>query len=295
MTNKYILGGGIAGLIFAFYNKNFKIISEDIGGQMKNNFSLGPRLLEDNKYSRKLLTDLKIKIVPEKIKVGFFYDSELHSKPNKNFLKEYFLKSRGIKHTDQKFVLNNNKTEMKILKINFEQIIEKLKTKLFSRIISEKILTILDKTILTNKNEYKYKTIVNTIPLNIFLGLYGRYNKNYFSESVTYVLLKKEYFDFKQYDFIYFCGNELFYRLSQTDDNKIVAEIKKEISENKLKKIFGKFLINFKVLKNSQIVSGPAKEKINENIFCFGRYGTWNRKYKTDTIIKGALAWQKKE
>ncbi|MEK6881099.1 MAG: FAD/NAD(P)-binding protein, partial [Nanoarchaeota archaeon] len=68
---KIVLGGGIAGLIFAFYNKNFTVISPDVGGQMGNGFSLGPRYLHDIPESRKFLNDLNIEIKEITVNVGY--------------------------------------------------------------------------------------------------------------------------------------------------------------------------------------------------------------------------------
>ena len=61
MKNKYILGGGISGLICSFYT-GYPIISKNIGGQMKFNtdWHLGPRFLHVDEFSTKLLKDLNL-------------------------------------------------------------------------------------------------------------------------------------------------------------------------------------------------------------------------------------------
>lgn len=35
-NTKFIIGGGISGLIYGFYNKDYQIISPDVGGKLKN-------------------------------------------------------------------------------------------------------------------------------------------------------------------------------------------------------------------------------------------------------------------
>ena len=62
----YIIGGGISGLIASMYNKDFRIISRDIGGQFSEKF-LGPRILEVNQDSLYFLNPYSSKILPNKI------------------------------------------------------------------------------------------------------------------------------------------------------------------------------------------------------------------------------------
>jgi protoporphyrinogen oxidase len=38
MNGKYIIGGGISGLLYAYYNRDFTIISPDLGGKLNNKF-----------------------------------------------------------------------------------------------------------------------------------------------------------------------------------------------------------------------------------------------------------------
>ena len=37
-SQKFIIGGGIAGLIYGFYNRDYQVISPDIGGKLKTNY-----------------------------------------------------------------------------------------------------------------------------------------------------------------------------------------------------------------------------------------------------------------
>jgi len=121
VKNNYVLGGGIAGLIFTYFNKNLILISKDIGGQFNNNFDLGPRFFHNSYFSRKLLKELNIPIRKEKIKVGYsrFLNNIEIEKPE-GFKEIYFEKSRGEKYLDGKIVMTENKNDIRVFwrKIN---------------------------------------------------------------------------------------------------------------------------------------------------------------------------------
>jgi len=65
MTNKYIIGGGIAGLIFNFYNPEYKIISPELGGKIKSKAMQNIIYIHATAETKKLLEDLKILLYKE--------------------------------------------------------------------------------------------------------------------------------------------------------------------------------------------------------------------------------------
>jgi protoporphyrinogen oxidase len=294
MKKKYIIGGGIAGLIFAFYNKDYKIITKDLGGQFNNNFPLGPRFFEDTPESRRLLRDLEIEIIPKKIKVGYFYNNLIHNCQNSDFLKKYYLKSRGKEYSNEKIVMNNGKKEMNILQVDFVDIISKLVEKLSKKIIVDNIIKITDSEIITLNRKFVYEKIINTIPLPIMLNYLNKDSSEYSSASVTFVLFNESFFDFKDYSFVYFSDSSLFHRMTKIE-NGIVAEFFGEIEEKKLKNMFLNNFVDSKIVKNSQIITGNPCKIINKKIINFGRYGVWDREYKTEKVIKEAIQYGRKK
>ena len=47
--NKIILGGGVAGLLQAYFNPDAVIVTDQIGGQFSSRFQLGPKYLHVDK------------------------------------------------------------------------------------------------------------------------------------------------------------------------------------------------------------------------------------------------------
>src|SRR3972149_2445932 len=96
---KYILGGGIAGLIYAFYNKDYEVISTEFGGQMASYFKLGSRYLHRTDQAINFLKDLNLPVEEIRITTGYQTrtDSYTDIMMDEDFKKRYYMKSRGIK------------------------------------------------------------------------------------------------------------------------------------------------------------------------------------------------------
>jgi hypothetical protein len=290
---KYILGGGIAGLIFAFFNKDFKIITKDIGGQFNNYFDLGPRYLEDIPESRKFLTLLNIPIKQRTIYVGYKNCKNItYKKYGQDKAKKYYHKSRGISEDPQQTFMNDQKSKMQVLDVNFKSLINKLEEQLTNRIIPANILKIdlNEKEIITDNGIFEYSELVSTIPLNVFLKFIQKPNESYKTQDITYVLLNKNFINMDDFDFVYCCDDEPYHRLTLTNEG-IIADVLGSKTQEEIKKFFPKY-IDYKVIKGIQIISGKPLYNY-EDIKLFGRYGTWDRTYKTEKVIQEAMAYGK--
>lgn len=278
---KYILGGGITGLIYAFYNKDYKIITPEIGGQMKSSFSLGPRYLHDTTYSRQLLNDLNIDIIESKIKIGYLSDNGF-VKPDDSFRKQYFMKSRNtnsLEHFDSS-VMNSYKSEIDILKVDFNEIIEKLKTE----VINEKVETVDLQNSLIN-NTIKFEHVISTMPINKL----NLFDYNFQSFDMNYVQYKT-FEDLKDFDYVYDIRTSTRFHRITKDSDFLICDYFNEVDID----INNEYYINHTKLKNAQILSVDFVKDLS-NIKFAGRYGTWNRKWKTESVIEDAIEFRNME
>ena len=308
----YILGGGIAGLITAFYLKDCKVISPEFGDQMASHFPLGPRYLESSKNSKKFLKDIGLPVEEFEIQVGYWRGSYIQ--PNQNFREEYYKKSRG-QDTLAGFnstSMNSGKTKMTVLNVDFDKVIEKLVEKIGkNRLIKGKVKSIDPemKCLVVEKEEgiesdvLDYDYLFSTIPLS-FLNKAVGFNETYGSKPVTYCLLKKQILDKlqiakTQFDFIYCLGDFSFHRITQDKrfPDQIVVDIFGAHEKEELKERFGEDYIDSNILWNAQLDESNAKwieenvmVLVNYGIICIGRFGTHNRRWKTETVIDWALA-----
>jgi hypothetical protein len=296
---KIILGGGIAGLIYAYYHKDHMILTDQIGGQMVSQFSLGPRYLHDKSEAvRKFLNELNVPIEKRVINVGYIGDDGWINDPDLDFRKKYFMKSRGTKSLTgfDPTVLNTNQKQFEICEVDFRNLIVQLFDHVSSRLYHGKAEKIDLKERLihfdSSKTIMKYESLVSTIPLNIFCKI-ANINMQLESTNMAYCLIKENAYELKNFDFVYdIRSTTSFHRMTKCNKG-IVCDVLETNISNFLES--NSQFLEFpkddaiRVIKNSQIISLEKDFEIEDKSVKFiGRYGTWNRRWKTETVIEEA-------
>jgi hypothetical protein len=294
-----IIGAGISGLIWSYYYKDYCILSDQIGGQMNSHFDLGPRYLHNKSEAvTKFLDSLQIPIKIRTIRVGYIDDNGWVENPDLNFRQQYFMKSRGVKTLSgfDPTVLNTNISEFSVCDIDFRELINKLFEQVTQRLYSGRIekIDLEEQLIVCDTGlKLKYDNLVSTIPLNIFCRVSGiKLNLEY--TSMAYCLLSDNFFDLKQFDFVYDNRTTTsFHRMTKCKQGIVC-----DFLENKKQEFINSNLEHFalpveqsiRVLKNSQIISFDKDFCISDkpNIKFIGRYGSWARHWKTETVIEEA-------
>ena len=94
-NRKIILGGGISGLLKAYFDPEAVLITEQIGGQLSVPFQLGPRYVHVDRYTRRFFSEIKLYPAVRNVRVGFFYKGSLHNTNTEENKKLYFNIRRG--------------------------------------------------------------------------------------------------------------------------------------------------------------------------------------------------------
>lgn len=295
-----VLGGGISGLIWAHYNSDCFILTDQIGGQMLNYFDLGPRYLH---YKQQIidsfLRDLNVPLKLSTIRIGYIDDSGYIQNPGEEFRKKYFMKSRG-QNTLQGFdptVLNSNIKEFQVCNIDFKDLIDKLYDKLEKRIYMGKVTHInLNNSIITTDNNLilKYKNLISTIPLNVFAKV-ANLDIKLQAFDMAYCLLSNNFFDLKKFDYVYDVrSSTVFHRMTKCRHG-IVCDVLGTKIEDFKNQVLPKYFTSSNeqaivYLKNSQIISLEKDFELqNYPVKFVGRYSAWNRRWKTETVIEEAI------
>lgn len=286
-----ILGGGITGLIYCYYHKDHFILTDQIGGQMNSSFDLGPRYLHHkSRHVIDFLKSLEIPIENKIIKVGYLDDNGWIENTTLDFRQSYFMKSRGTNIISgfEPTVLNTNVKEFSVCNIDFKDLITKLFCKISHRIYTSQItkIDLVEQLIISKDSTIKYEKLVSTIPLNVFCKLSDT-KQDLESISMSYCLMSQDFFDLKNFDFIY--DNRT------TSKCHRMTKCKKGIVCDVLEKNLDDFkktnnVLEYKTISNSQIISLDKDFEIKDHpeIKFIGRYGAWNRKYKTEIVIEEA-------
>jgi len=286
-SRKIILGGGIAGLLYSFYNPDCLLITDKLGGQSKSRFQLGPRILHADENTSKFLSDLKRYIPIKKIKVGYFYNDSINDENTEENKKKYFEKTRGETSQPYSSVMSSNKNEYGSYDISISEIIEDLERMIKNEVIIGKVSKIdTDKKILTvNDTEIKYSELISTIPLNVFLFLTGNIDKanSFKSYPTTFVLMKSLekciFTDFNEHDYIYVSDEKYsFHRVTKTKDG-YVFEYKGERIVDPL------LLKDSEIIKVGQLIQNDEIIKFSKVKF-FGRYATWKHNILINDLLK---------
>jgi len=290
MSN-FILGGGISGLICAYYNPSYTIISKEIGGQQKSSFPFGPQYLHYTPEIEELLMDLKLPITTQEVKIGYFYKGGF-IKPKDSHQREYWLKTRD-KINFQEDCMMGKKESFEAFTVSPQELTEILRLRVHNKILAEAYHIDLDAhKILCWEGEFKYDELISTIPLPMFLKLTNKHAKlswqsiffEYAQTKKTGILHRILWREGRDFDFIYFpwVGVE-FYRITKLEEPFCVVEYTHIPSSQ----TYELEVLKTHSLKYGKVVGGSV-EKLDENLKFIGRWAKWEPKYFIHHTIKEA-------
>ena len=289
MKNKYILGGGIAGLIFAYYNPSYTIISQDVGGKLLNSFMSHIVYLHDSKETRELLEALNIKYTLKTQLIKYYKNNKVLDIISTDDKKELIIKKMGDTTFNIKdFTLSTSDYYISILDVNFDELITKLKENV--KIIPEKIIRILDTEIITDKTSYQYSSIVSTLPANIFWQLYNK-PLTLKSKEITFVLADKQPIDVSvDYGLMYCIDTDKAYTRISKKDNTYLYEFTGAYTKDEVLK---QLPADTKILEYYVDKTGILYTDNNnippKNVLFVGRFAKWEHSQKIKDVINDAI------
>jgi protoporphyrinogen oxidase len=294
-----VLGAGVAGLVTAFYNDDYQVISNNILGELNSKFQLGPRLLQINDATLSLIKNI-LPSSTQTIKcsrIGYEYlNKEVQDYATEEFKKKYSKLTRG-KSTYESSYLSDSQNKIYHYSINesdnsykllFSTIVEQIK----DRILLDDIVNINLKThiiILKNNSQIEFDKLVSTIPAPVFFRLCNEEIKCDFSTTsknfyVCELLNQNDKELSKKYSYLYSVGKK--YSRKTYIGNQIVYEFIRESTNSKQidsNKIIDSIL-NIPIQINSSCHLSTYKD-----ILFNGRYAQWSHKVKLQEVIDRAI------
>ncbi len=284
----YILGGGVAGLIYAFYHPEYKILTDKIGGQFATSFQLGPRFLHRTIETDRFLDDLNVrsKYRSRLIKIGFYYQGEIHSSNTEENRIRYFKKTRGLNSFEPyQSSMSNGVETFEAYDIDPNELVDIIYEKIRNNVIIDKIKKVdLISQRISGEYDYIYKDLIVTMPKPIFLKIsgYSEEAEKYISYPTTFMLWPESYIrpfkNLEKYDYVYFSQDEFdFHRITKTKEGFVLEMKGEHQTPYKERQI---------ILKIGQIVERKDDHDWPQNIKFFGRYANWDHSVRTETILK---------
>lgn len=295
----YVIGGGMAGLVFATLNPSFKIIDMNPLGQFQGMYQLGPRILQYSSLLNKFIIDH----TPEgsggplisEAKVGYILGdgvstdtmtagfSEKYSKiaHGSNKGESSFLSGGKNKIRHITFLKHGEESYVWLLKQLLEQIDKENRIKYVK---VDFIDTKAKEIALGNGDVYIYDNLVSTIPLPIFQKLVVNKNIELDLETKKKHFYVTNYSEENQklqelYNYMYsvngvytrktFYGDYIVYETTETHPYY-------EIDECDIIERYENLPI--------QIVESYEVEEI-DGIHMLGRYAEWNHNVKINEVI----------
>lgn len=293
-NENYILGGGPAGLIAAFYNPDYKIIDKNPMGQLNLPFVPGPRILKVDNETERFLYKNNIAYDYKTICVGYSHDGiNVVDEADNVFKENYSQITRGTKKIEASFLSSGENQILIFTDPNGEDIYYKLfqtlADKFKDRTISANVSTINTKTqtIGLDETEYKYDNLISTLNINIMFKLLGL-------QDLGLVALKKHFVQCsynnendielaKKYHYVY--STDGIYTRKTYFKDYIVYEFVQPYAEiSDTPTVYGN-----KVLKHINNIPIQINNSIDfrniQGIELVGRFAQWNHSIKANEII----------
>lgn len=299
MSNKlYILGGGINGIIVAFYNRNYQIIADKIGGQNNNNFPLGPRYIHVTKKTKQLMKDLYLDVKIKRAKIGYIDAGQISNVAYKGYKDKYFSETRGTSHLYSS-ALNNDKDGFLYYDISFNDLMKYMLPHIKKPLLANVIhVDYKSKFLFTNKTFGSFDNLISTLPLKKLLNLINEDASNLRTLDKIFILTDNfNYYD-DEFDFIY-CINRLYNRVTKFEDKHVIEFT--GIDEDKVMQYCNDnniAILRKVILKDVQICNvikirncfRDSNDYLNftSNIKLIGRNANFNHSLKVEDVIKQA-------
>lgn len=309
-NNNLIIGGGISGLVWNFYNPDYRIITPDVGGVYGKTHMVW---LHDTSETRQFLKDLgftQSHWTAKKSYIGYYQsgwirdyiDSEMNTLLIQKKMTEW------DKEIDTSFKPDSSKLSMgdfestnymNTLDVDLIQVIEKLNE---HATIEHGFVTKITPHYIVVKDDFKdeasrsmpYSKLVSTIAAPLFWKGYGE-EKELGHMPITNIItsVKPAHFD-DRYEMIYYDDSVPYSRASYLD-GKYALEFSGIITEEQFSELFPDLPIEeYFVVKQGRIFKKGKNLPPRSNIMFLGRFAEWEHGITTEHVIQKTLRMKDK-
>ena len=305
MKNNYVVGGGVSGLIFAFYHPSYTIITPNIGGLFASAYIA---IIHDTSETRRFLTDLGYQEVDKlhrKSYIGYYVDGWIRDyvSPSLNKLiiqKKMTLWNEPVNKdfAPESMDMSTSKTVnyFKTMDVQPAEVIEKLKNTCKNIIegtvikIDDGYITYMDLS--GSEHTLQYDSVVSTVPAPIFWKLYGE-DRKFPSTFITNVITDEKPEKFHEYyDVVYYDDSVPWSRITHLHDSYAI-ELTGNLTDQEIATILPGVRIKTVVrVPYGRISSVPDNTPPNDKITFMGRFSQWKFGVVMEHTIKQSLEFK---
>lgn len=311
-SRKLVIGGGISGLIWNFYNPDYQIITPEVGGDFGRTYMIW---LHRTAETIKLLKDLGWKNAKDMfhdVYIGYYVNGWLKEvlTPEENLKIIQKKMTDWDKPLDQNFLPDSFKMStttatganiMKTLDVDLSEVIKRLNEKAnirrgFVRAIHS------DGIVITNdfKDDPEvsgiilpYDKLVSTIAAPFFWMGWKQpsmFPRDFKSHPITNVITKtKPKLHDDHFEMIYYDDSVPYARTSKMGDT-YAYEFTGVISKEKVQELMPDVVIeDYIVIKHGRIFQGEENTPPEKNIMFLGRFAEWKYGITTEHVVKKTL------
>lgn len=304
-SRKYIIGGGISGLVWNYYHPEYIIITPESKGETFTRTYMV--WLHDEPETRKLLTDLGLPVIPKSSLIGYYQKHWICDQVSPEMNVQLIQKKMSLwnqpldtsfqpKTTDMSLATVGGNSYLKTLDVDLNEVIRRLNEK--ATIICGKVMTISD-TIITVSNSpdlpdlhLEYERLVSTIAAPFFWLGYGE-KKEFKCMPITNIItsVKPKEFDDK-YEMVYYDDSVPFTRVSHLGD-KYALEFTGEITQEEFEKLYPELKVDdYFLVKQGRIFENEENVPPNDKITFSGRFAQWKYGITTEDVVKQAIDYK---
>jgi hypothetical protein len=293
--SKFILGGGISGLLYAYYNKDFTIISPDIGGKLNNKFFENIIYLHATESTEQFLKDINVEYKKKTQLIKYSKNDEIINNISIDDKIEFIRKKLNDYTYDPKDLnLSTSDYYISVFELNYGKLLEKLTADI--KYIKDSVIKITDSEIITENTRYKYSHLTSTINAKQFWSIYNTKERvDLKSETITFLLCNVLPENLKniKFDLCYFVDSEnRITRISKRRRDQVdsyLYEFSGLISREDCVQYLpeNSEILEYYIDRDGLIFSN--KNNIPpKNILFVGRFATWNHSDKQQDVIDTA-------
>ena len=298
---KYIIGGGLSGLIFKYFHPEFTIITPETGGMAKNSYMVW---IHDTPETRELFGKLSLPIIATKSYIGYFVDGwiseSLYPEVNLDIIQKKM--SKWNDPIDRTFsppsltmsIAADQVNYMNTLDVDMENLINALAHHNIDPIcgkvasISPTELTLADGQVLP------YTELISTLPAPIFWKSFGQPKKFEATPITNFITSVRPKYFHDKFSMVYF-GSTLdvpYSRISHLH-SKYAYEVTGEMTKEVFNAMTGIEQVDTFTTPFGRLKPNGENVPPLSNITFLGRFAQWKYGITSEHTIKTSIEYGK--